>query len=129
MTNHEINKKLTFQRGVCLLKSKSELMNKILVPIVAVALLAAKSHAAQIQGVTINAVSTQYANLSASTPDRRPSTNLVNSTGLFGDYLGVVPGGEEWLTSSNMFYGPTTNQAEFVTFDLGAVHTVNAIRC
>lgn len=128
MTNHEINKKLTLQRGVCLLKSKSELMNKILVSIVAVALLAAKSHAAQIQGVTINAVSTQYANLSASTPDRRPSTNLVNSTGLFGDYLGVVPGGEEWLMSSNMFYGPTTNQAEFVTFDLGAVHTVDAIK-
>lgn len=80
------------------------------------------SRAAQIQGVTISAVSAQYTSLNTSNPDRRYATNLVTSTGLFGDIGTVAPQGSEWLDTAAP---PGTN---FVTFDLGAVHEVDAIK-
>ncbi|MGI8967266.1 MAG: DUF4457 domain-containing protein, partial [Limisphaerales bacterium] len=83
--------------------------------------LLARSQAAEIQGVTISAVSSEF----VSGTDQRRATNLVNGSGLFGDAHTIVPQGAMWLTS------PATNNAftnAFVTFDLGNVRTLSKMK-
>ena len=81
--------------------------------------LAPASHAAQIQGVTIAAYSFQQ---NAAPPVLDSVTNLVASAGLFGDAHVSVPGGSMWYSGTGV---PGTN---FVTFNLGGVYTVNAMK-
>jgi hypothetical protein len=75
--------------------------------------------AAFIPGVTISAVSSEYPN------DSRRATNLVNNSGWFGDVVTSIPGGAMWLSSIAAGSLPGTN---FVTFDLGSVHTLKAMQ-
>ncbi len=98
--------------------------NRVLTLLSAFALLlTGRLHAAQIQGVTVNAVSGQYVNLVTSNPDLRYATNVLGRTGLFGDIGTPIPGGAEWLVS-----GGGQAATNFIVFDLGAVHTVNAMK-
>jgi hypothetical protein len=89
------------------------------------------AHAGQIQNVTVSAVSAEYVNLNTSNPDRRDAKNVVGTVGLFGDVHTIMPGGTMWLaTPPNGSPGsgsanPATN---FIVFDLGAVHTVDAMK-
>ena len=74
--------------------------------------------AAEIQGVTIASYSSQ----SIGTPVIDSVTNLVSSAGLFGEAHVAVPGGAMWFSGAG---APGTN---FVTFNLGGVYTLNAIK-
>lgn len=76
--------------------------------------------AAYIQGVTIAGVSFQ--NFSYPSTATYSVTNLVSSVGLYGDVHSSLPGGSMWWTGSGQ---PGTN---FVTFNLGGVYTLNAIK-
>ncbi|HEX4121151.1 MAG TPA: LamG-like jellyroll fold domain-containing protein [Verrucomicrobiae bacterium] len=100
----------------------SQIKNRILAFLaLASILISGRTYAAQIQGVTIYAVSAQYSSLNGN-PDRRPAVDLVNNNGLFGDMLTIDPQGSQWL---DVAAPPSTN---FVTFDLGAVHEVDAMK-
>src|ERR1700722_5533037 len=83
---------------------------------------AGKFHAAEISNVTVAGVSSEYANIANSTPELCLATNVVNSTGLFGDTHTYIRGGAMWLTASNLVNASGTNA--FITFDLGSVHTL-----
>jgi Concanavalin A-like lectin/glucanases superfamily len=77
--------------------------------------------AANIQGVTISSVSSEY----TSGVDQRRATNMLNSTGLYGDILTTVPAGAMWVSFTNTAAALTN---EFVTFDLGAVHPIDQMK-
>src|SRR5580704_1243657 len=74
--------------------------------------------AAQIQGVSIASYSYQ----NSAPPVLDSVTNLVSSTGLFGDLHANTPGGCMWYSGAG---APGTN---FVTFNLGGVFTLNAMK-
>src|SRR5215469_5708117 len=74
--------------------------------------------AAEISGVTIASYSSQ----ANGTPVIDSVTNLVSGAGLFGDAHIAVPGGSMWNSGAG---APGTN---FVTFNLGGVYTLNAIK-
>ena len=88
--------------------------------------LTGKFHAAEIPNVTVAGVSSEYANTANSTPELCLATNVVNSTGLFGDTHTYIRGGTMWLTASNLVNASGTNA--FITFDLGSVHTLDAMK-
>ncbi|EEF61560.1 LamG-like jellyroll fold domain-containing protein [Pedosphaera parvula] len=79
------------------------------------------SRAANIQGVTINSVSSEY----LSGVEQRRATNMLNNTGLYGDILTTVPGGAMWVSFTNTAAALTN---EYVTFDLGAVHPIDQMK-
>ena len=70
----------------------------------------------------INSVSSEF----LSGNDQRRATNLVNGCGLFGEWHTAIAAGSMWLTSPTT-PGSVVSQAS-VTFDLGAVHTVNRMK-
>ncbi len=82
------------------------------------------SHAAAIRDVTVLSVYSEFSNAN----DLRHATNLVNGNGLFGDIHVVNPQRTMWLTGpvANPPAGDFTNA--FVTFDLGAVRTLDQMR-
>lgn len=79
---------------------------------------AANLQAAEIQGVTVASYSSQ----ANGTPVIDSVTNLVSGVGLFGDAHIAVPGGAMWYS------GAGVPGANFVTFNLGGVYTLNAIK-
>jgi len=76
---------------------------------------------AVIPGVTVVDVSSEF----VTGTDQRRATNLVNGGGLFGDAHTTVPQGAMWLTSPTT-EGEFTNA--YVTFDLGALRTLNQMK-
>lgn len=76
--------------------------------------------AAEIQGVTISAYSSQ--NFTYPSTATYSVSNLVSNVGLFGDIHCFVPGGAMWLSASG------ANGTNFVTFNLGGPYTLNAIK-
>lgn len=76
--------------------------------------------AAEIQGVTISAYSSQ--NFTYPSTATYSVSNLVSNVGLFGDIHCFVPGGAMWLSASG------ANGTNFVTFNLGGLYTLNAIK-
>ncbi|HXC35399.1 MAG TPA: discoidin domain-containing protein, partial [Candidatus Acidoferrales bacterium] len=76
--------------------------------------------AAEIQGVTISSFSGQ--NYSYPSTATYSVTNLVSSTGLFGDYHCWSTGGCMWLSTNGL------NATNFVTFNLGGPYTLNAVK-
>lgn len=77
--------------------------------------------AAAIRGVTIQAVSSEF----ASGADQRRATNLVTGVGLFGDVHTTTAAGSMWATSPTNA-GSVSLAA--VTFNLGSVHTLNRMK-
>lgn len=76
--------------------------------------------AAEIQGVTIYNYSSQ--NFAYPSSATYSVTNLVTSTGLWGDFHTFGGAGSMWLSTN----GPSGTN--YVTFNLGGLYTVNAIK-
>lgn len=89
-------------------------------------LLPHKFYAAEIQNVTVAAVSSEFANLANSTPEICAATNVIGNTGLSGDTHTYIRGGTMWLTASNLSNTSGTNA--FITFDLGSTHALSAMK-
>lgn len=87
--------------------------------------------AGQIRNVTVSAVSLEYYNLNTSNPDRRVAANVVSDAGLFGDIHTTLPGGTMWLAANPAGTAGAANAnagTNFIVFDLGAIHTVDAMK-
>jgi hypothetical protein len=80
------------------------------------------AQAAVIQNVAINAVSTEY----LSGTDQRRATNTVNGVGLYGDIHTTSAAGAMWLSLPAT--PSTVVGQQFITYDLGSVHTINRMK-
>src|SRR5437667_2691038 len=82
------------------------------------------AQAAMIRNVTVANVYSEFINGT----DLRTATNLLNGSGLFGNFHTLSPQGSMWLT------GPVTAPPDgdytnaFVTFDLGAIHILDQMQ-
>ncbi|HEY4415516.1 MAG TPA: LamG-like jellyroll fold domain-containing protein [Verrucomicrobiae bacterium] len=103
-------------------------MNKtrLLAGLLVALLLADRCYTAEIPSVTVSAASSEFASVANSTPELCRASNVVSGNGLYGDIHTYLRGGTMWLTASNLVNASGTNA--FVTFDLGAVHTLDAMK-